>query len=186
MALNAGIFFIHRDNLYAPRCCTVNAMVSSDIRYRVMPEARNLLFGIIRIEPLFGRKGRNFGVPIVEACANTLANRSMKGCAMAALRMVLASPLPVYLDENNSALAPRPRSLEGKVVALLPNWRPGAENTLKALGTLIAERYRPKAVVMEQQVMNPRGLQKEREDPAQEKLDELARRVDVVITASGD
>jgi hypothetical protein len=64
----------------------------------------------------------------------------------------MLSPLPVYLDEATagSKLASRPSTLDGKVVGLLPNWRPSAVHILKAIGTLLEERYRLKAVVMEQ------------------------------------
>ena len=58
---------------------------------------------------------------------------------MAALSLTMVSPLPVYLDESTvgSKLAPRPATLDGQVVGLLPNWRPSAVEILKALGTLL-------------------------------------------------
>jgi len=99
---------------------------------------------------------------------------------MTTLRMTFASPIAVYLDENldGSVLAPR-SSLDGKVVGLLPNWRPAAVNVLKALATLLEQRYRLKGLVLEQQVLDHNVL------PA-EKLDDLAHRYDAVIAASGD
>jgi hypothetical protein len=112
----------------------------------------------------------------------------MKGCAMTTLKLTMLSPLPVYLDETTagSGLAPRPSSLDGKMVGLLPNWRPSAVHILKAVGTLLEERYRVKAVVMEQPVRELPIRTGTLLDTMREKLDDLARRVDVVITATGD
>ena len=107
---------------------------------------------------------------------------------MASIGLAMLSPLPVYLDETaaGTKLAPRPATLDGKVVGLLPNWRPSAVHILKALGTLLEERYRLKAVVMEQPVRELPIRTGRLLDTLDEKLDELARRVDVVITATGD
>lgn len=107
---------------------------------------------------------------------------------MASLSLTMLSPLPVYLDETtaHSALAPRPSTLDGKVVGLLPNWRPSAVHILKAIGTLLEERYRLKAMVMEQPVRELPLRTGKLLDTMREKLDDLARRVDVVITATGD
>ena len=102
--------------------------------------------------------------------------------------MKILSPLPAYLDEAfaSNVLAPRPSSLDGIVIGLLPNWRPSAFDLLSALGEFIKERYRPAAVLLEQAVtevpMNTAKLL----DLLQDKLDDLASRVDVVITATGD
>ena len=107
---------------------------------------------------------------------------------MASLDLTMLSPLPVYLDETTtgSALAPRPATLDGKVVGLLPNWRPSAVEILGALGKLLQERYRIKAVVMEQPVRELPLKTGKLLDTMQEKLDDLARRVDVALTATGD
>jgi hypothetical protein len=107
---------------------------------------------------------------------------------MNARRMTIISPLPVYLDEElaSNSLAARPPSLEGLVVGLLPNWRPSARDLLSALGEYIKRQYRPEAVIIEHAVsevpMNTGKLL----DLLQGKLDDLAKRVDVVITATGD
>jgi hypothetical protein len=102
--------------------------------------------------------------------------------------LTMLSPLPEYLDEAvaGSGLAPRPASLDGKVVGLLPNWRPSAIHVLRALGELLAERYRLKEVVMEQPVRELPIRTGKLLDTMRERLDDLARRVDVVITATGD
>lgn len=107
---------------------------------------------------------------------------------MASVKLTMFSPLPVYLDETTagSKLAPRPSTLDGKVVGLLPNWRPSAVHILQAIGTLLEERYRLKAVVMEQPVRDLPIRTGKLLDTMREKLDDLARRVDVVITATGD
>ena len=107
---------------------------------------------------------------------------------MASLNLTMVSPLPIYLDETTAAskLATRPATLDGKVVGLLPNWRPSAEHILKALGILLEERCRLKAVVMEQPVRELPLRTGKLLDAMGGQLDDLAQRVDVVITATGD
>jgi hypothetical protein len=107
---------------------------------------------------------------------------------MPAFSLTMLSPLPVYLDEfiSGSGLAPRPGSLDGKVIGLLPNWRPSAVHILKAMGKLLEERYRLKGVVVEQPVRELPIRTGKLLDTMREKLDDLAQRVDVVITATGD
>lgn len=107
---------------------------------------------------------------------------------MSTVNLTMLSPLPVYLDEtaSQSVLAPRPASLDGKVVGLLPNWRPSAVHLLEAIGTLLQERYRLKALVMEQPVRELPLRTGKLLDTMREQLDDLARRVDVAITATGD
>lgn len=103
------------------------------------------------------------------------------------LRLQMRSPLAEYLDlASSESLAPRPSTLEGKVVALLPNWRPSALDLLTAVGTVIGERYRPAKVVMEKAVAEVPMHTAKLLDSLQAMLDELAGRVDAVITASGD
>lgn len=62
---------------------------------------------------------------------------------MSALSLTMVSPFPLYLDEAAGAdsLAPRPTTIEGKVIGLLPNWRPSAFDLLKAVGALIARSF---------------------------------------------
>lgn len=107
---------------------------------------------------------------------------------MASLRVRMFSPLPAYLDETaGSALAPRPATLDGKVLGLLPNWRPSAAHLLKALGALLEEPYRLKATIMEQPLReNPPSEKGRLLDVMREHLDAFARRVDVAIVATGD
>ena len=107
---------------------------------------------------------------------------------MASLNLTMVSPLPVYLDESGpqSKLAPRPASLDGKIVGLLPNWRPSAVEVLRAIGKLLEERYRLKELVMEQPVRELPIRTGKLLDTMREQLDGLSRRVDVVITATGD
>ena len=100
----------------------------------------------------------------------------------------MLSPLPLYLDETTEGtpLAPRPDTLDGRIVGLLPNWRPSAVKLLQMVGQLLSERYRLQAVVMEQPArelpQRTGGLM----DAVGGTLDALAERVDVVITATGD
>ena len=106
---------------------------------------------------------------------------------MSALNLTLVSPLAVYLDEiSDSRLAPRPASLDGKVLGLLPNWRPSAIHILRSIGDLLQERYRLKEIIMEQPVRELPLRDGKLLDTMKEKLDSLVARCDVVITASGD
>lgn len=106
---------------------------------------------------------------------------------MSAYGITMVSPLATYLDEIiDSRLAPRPATLDGKVVGLLPNWRPSAIHVLKSLGELLQERYRLKGIVLEQPVRELPLRAGKLLDTMKERLDGLAGRVDVVITASGD
>ncbi len=106
---------------------------------------------------------------------------------MAALGLTLLSPLATYLDEmSNSTLAPRPATLDGKVLGLLPNWRPSAIHILRSLGDLLQERYKLKAVIMEQPVRELPLRDGKLLDTMKDRLDSLVERCDVVITASGD
>jgi hypothetical protein len=102
--------------------------------------------------------------------------------------LTMLSPLPVYLDETTEGtrLAPRPESLDGRVLGLLPNWRPSAVKLLGAMGQLLGEKYRLQALVMEQPVRELPQRTGGLIDALGSTLDDLARRVDVVVTATGD
>ena len=104
------------------------------------------------------------------------------------LSLTMLSPLPVYLDEAGDGimLAPRPETLAGRVVGLLPNWRPSALQILEAVGKLLAEKYPVGSVIMEQPARELPQRTGGLIDAMGGKLDELARRVDVVVTATGD
>ncbi|MGQ4809061.1 hypothetical protein NKDENANG_02457 [Candidatus Entotheonellaceae bacterium PAL068K] len=105
-----------------------------------------------------------------------------------AVTLTMLSPLPVYLDEtaDGIALAPRPETLKGCVVGLLPNWRPSAMKILEAVGKRLEARYDVQAVVMEQPVCELPQRTSGLIDAIGGTLDDLANRVDVVITATGD
>jgi len=107
---------------------------------------------------------------------------------MSTLGITMLSPQAAYLDQNFDAsrFAPRPATLDGKIVGLLPNWRPSAVHILRAVGNLLQERYRLKEIVMEQPVRELPLRTGKILDSMHDQLDSLARRVDVVITASGD
>ncbi len=102
--------------------------------------------------------------------------------------LTMLSPLPVYLDEasEGTPLAPRPETLDGRVVGLLPNWRPSAVKLLQAVGQLLSERYRLRAVVMEQPARELPQRTGGLIDSLGGTLDGLAKRVEVVVTATGD
>lgn len=107
---------------------------------------------------------------------------------MAELSLTLMSPLPDYLDEaaEGTGLAPRPATLDGKVLALLPNWRPSAVEILRAVAELLQERFKLKAVIEEQPVRELPIRTGKLLDTMADKLDDLASRADVVLTATGD
>jgi hypothetical protein len=107
---------------------------------------------------------------------------------MSEVTLSILAPLPVFRDEIIGAetLAPRPGTLEGKTVGLMPNWRPSAFDLLKAVGEVITERCGVKAVVMEQPTREVPVGKGRLLDGMAEQLDDLARRVDAVITATGD
>jgi hypothetical protein len=97
--------------------------------------------------------------------------------------------LPEYLDEravDASSLAPRPPALAGKVIGLLPNWRPSAVHILEAIEVLIKERCNPRAVLLEQMLREVPIRTGKLLDGMREQLDDFARRVDVAIIATGD
>ena len=104
------------------------------------------------------------------------------------LSLTMLSPLPVYLDEmsEGTPLAPRPNTLDGRIVGLLPNWRPSAVKLLQAVGQLLSEKYHLQAVVMEQPVRELPQRTGGLIDALGGTLDHLATRVDVVVTATGD
>ena len=105
-----------------------------------------------------------------------------------AITLTMLSPLPVYLDETTDTipLAPRPETLNGRVVGLLPNWRPSAVTLLQAVGKLLGERCTLQAVVMEQPARELPQRTGGLIDTMEDRLNDLASRVDVVITATGD
>lgn len=107
---------------------------------------------------------------------------------MPSIELTMLSPIPVYLDESTegTGLAPRPASLDGKVVALLPNWRPSAVEILRAVADLLQERFKLRGVIEEQPVRELPIRTGKLLDTMANKLDDLASRADVVLTATGD
>ncbi len=108
---------------------------------------------------------------------------------MASLKLSMISPCVKYQDTiaSSSALAQRPASLEGKVVGLIPNWRPAAVHILTAIGNELKERHGVKEVVMEPPVRISAMAQGGKLiDGIREQLVALSKRVDVAITATGD
>ena len=107
---------------------------------------------------------------------------------MSVLTLQMFAPTPRYLDEiaGSKTLAERLGTLEGKVIGLLPNWRPSAYDLLQAVGEVIRERCNPRAIVLEQPTREVPVKKGRLLDGMAQQLDDLARRVDAVITASGD
>ncbi len=104
------------------------------------------------------------------------------------LQLTMLSPLPEYLDEKELALplARRPESLEGLMLGLLPNWRPSAAEILDAVGELLQARYQLRGIAREQPAREVPSRSGGLIDALGNLLDDLASRVDVVITATGD
>ena len=108
---------------------------------------------------------------------------------MASLELNMVSPCVEYLDSiaNSNALAPRPSTLEGAVVGLIPNWRPAAVHILTEIGRQLQQRHHVKEIVMEPPVRVSAMAQGGKLlDGIREQLIALAGRVDVAITATGD
>ena len=103
-------------------------------------------------------------------------------------RLRMLSPLPEYQDEKDEtlSLAPRPKSLDGKEVGLLPNWRPSAVEILGAVGGLLQDRYTLKGITPEPPAREVPSRSGGLIDALGELLDDLANRVDVVVTSTGD
>jgi hypothetical protein len=77
---------------------------------------------------------------------------------------------------GDSVCAP-PCHLDGKVVGLLPNWRPSAVHILRAVGALLQERYRLESLVMEQPVRELPLRSGKLLDTMKDQLDALAHRL---------
>ena len=106
---------------------------------------------------------------------------------MPSIKMI--SPCVRYLDRVGApnALAERPNALEGKVLGLVPNWRPAAVHLLRAAGDLLQARYGLKEVVIEPPVrISAMARGGKLLDGMREQLDNLCARVDVAMTATGD
>ena len=91
------------------------------------------------------------------------------------------SPLAVFPDDvaSGKPLASRTASLDGRRVALLPNYRPGAVEMLEAVGKLLRARFPSADIRMEPQSMDYKV-------PGAAFLKGLAGRTDAVVTAAGD
>jgi len=108
---------------------------------------------------------------------------------VASLELKMLSPCVVYQDTvpSPNALAPRPTSLEDKVVGLIPNWRPAAVHLLGEIGRQLQAHHGVKEVVMESPVRVSAMAQGGKLlDGIRGQLDVLSKRVDVAITATGD
>ena len=108
---------------------------------------------------------------------------------MPTIKLSMISPCVDYLDEvsTGDSLAPRLPSLAGKVVGLVPNWRPAAIHLLTAVGALLRERHGVKDVIMEPPVrVSAMAGGGKLLDGIRAQLDALALRVDVAVTATGD
>ncbi len=78
-----------------------------------------------------------------------------------------------------AVLAPRPTSLDGKILGLLSNNKPHSEELLRMVAAIVGQRYTVKEVVE----YNKGGHQWPAERGA---LEELAKRCDVIIHATAE
>jgi len=115
-------------------------------------------------------------------------NQVMKDMMRDTYGLTILSPLAAYRDEQDEILhlACRPKSLDGKVVGLLPNWRPTAVEILGAVGALLQKRYALAELIQEQPVREVPSRSGGLIDALGGLLDDLAERADVVVTATGD
>jgi hypothetical protein len=108
---------------------------------------------------------------------------------MSGFALDMISPCVSYLDmlPAANALARRPGTLEGKVLGLVPNWRPAAIHLLTAAGDLLRQRYRLEDVVVEPPVrVSAMARGGKLLDGMRDQLEAFARRVNVAIAATGD
>lgn len=108
---------------------------------------------------------------------------------MASLKLSMISPCVEYQDTiaSSNSLARRPASLQGKVVGLIPNWRPAAVHLLGAVGEQLKQHHGVKEVIMEPPVKISAMAQGGKLlDGIRDQLVALSKRVDVAITATGD
>lgn len=82
-------------------------------------------------------------------------------------------------EQGSAILAPRPASLNGKVIGLVSNNKPHSEELLRIIADIIGAKYRIKGIVAH----NKGGHQwpARRED-----LEELARKCDVAVHATAE
>jgi hypothetical protein len=101
----------------------------------------------------------------------------------------MLSPCVAYGDAiaADNALAQRPASLDGKVLGLIPNWRPAAVHLLGEIGRQLQARHGVKEVVLEPPVrISAMAAGGKLLDGIRTQLEALSQRVDVAITATGD
>ncbi len=80
---------------------------------------------------------------------------------------------------TRAVIAPRPETMDGKVLGLLANGKPNSEALLHLVQEILADRYQFKGVVARTKASNSRPC-------PQALLEELVKKCDIVITASGD
>ena len=99
--------------------------------------------------------------------------------------MVIEATKLTFLDPTVEAMpdrtnmAPRPANLDGAMVGLLANGKRNADKLLEAVYTLLDERYELKGAVR----VNKGDASRPAPGPV---VEELLRKCDLVITATGD
>ena len=77
------------------------------------------------------------------------------------------------------SMAPRPDTLNGKVLGLLDNSKPNADKILDMVAELVAKRHNLKGLVKRQKPDADKGA-------SQEMLDEMAEKCHIAIVGVGD
>ena len=78
-----------------------------------------------------------------------------------------------------ASMAPRPDTLDGKVVGFLDNTKPNADKILSMVEELMAKRYNLAGVIRKRKPAASKGA-------PQEMLDEMAKKCHFVIVGVGD
>ncbi len=78
-----------------------------------------------------------------------------------------------------AVIAPRPETLDGKVLGLLANGKPNSEALLHLVQEILADRYQFKRVLARTKDNNSRPC-------VPDLLEELVKECDIVITGTGD
>ena len=81
--------------------------------------------------------------------------------------------------EHGRDVAPRPTTLDGKVIGLLSNSKPNSEELMRMVAGLLRERYSIRSVIEAD-----KGTNRWPEPP--EMIEDLASRCDAVLTATAD
>ena len=101
-----------------------------------------------------------------------------KGGVISMESIIVLNPTAVYRT-HELKMAPRPGSLEGKVLGILWNNKSNGDILLKRFSELINERFHLAHVIMRKKPLSSSAA-------TEDILNELSSKCDLVITATGD